>query len=77
MTARAKITVIVFIAVALMGSLLIAAIYAQDLAQRLQSFAPALSPIDQIVVDVICAFRDQLLTGVEHARLTLYCTAGI
>lgn len=77
MTARVKIIVIGIIALALMGGLLSAANYVQDLSQRLQGFAPSLSPLDQIVVDVICAFRDQLLTGLEHARLTLYCTAGI
>ena len=70
MRTHAKIIVIVIIALALAGGLLAAAFYAQDLAQRLQGIAPSLSPFDRIVLDVICNFRDQLLTGVEHARMT-------
>jgi hypothetical protein len=77
MTARAKFIVIVIIALTLIAGLLSAAYYAQDLAQRLRTIAPTLSPMDQVVVDVICAFRDQLLTGVDHARMTAYCTLGI
>ena len=77
MTARSKIIVIVIVVLALAGSLLAAVFYAQDLAQRLQGIAPSLSPFDRIVLDVICNFRDQLLTDVEHARVTLYCTVGI
>lgn len=77
MTAHAKIIVIVVIVLVLIGSLLSVVSYTKDLAQRLQGIAPSLSPIDQIVVDVICAFRDQLFTGLEHARLTVYCAVGI
>ena len=77
MTAHAVIIVIAIVALVLAGALLFAANYAQDLAQRLQGIAPSLSPIDQMVLDVVCAFRDQLLTGLEHARVTAYCTVGI
>ncbi|MCY4071477.1 MAG: hypothetical protein OXG60_09260 [Chloroflexi bacterium] len=77
MTARAKIIVIASIVLALAGALLVAAVYAQGLAQRLQGIAPSLSLIDRLVVDFLCAFRDQLLTDLDHARLTVYCTVGI
>lgn len=77
MTASAKNFVIAIIVLALAGSLLLAVAYANNLAQRLQAIAPSLSPIDRIVVDVMCAFRDRLFHSWEHARLTIFCRTGI
>ena len=77
MTARTKLIILAILILTLAGGLLLAAIYTQDLAQRLGGIAPTLSPLDELVLDFLCAFRDQILTGVAHARVTVYCTVGI
>ncbi len=77
MTARAKLIILAILILTLTGGLLLATSYTQDLSQRLGGIAPTLSPLDELVLDFLCAFRDQILTGVGHARVTVYCTVGI